>query len=108
MFSLLNTINLPAKITLKKIFYLCIYVIQILIRQINFNRYFPNKKKLKSFLTTFHSYNNILIFEYQLCMYNVQYGFLYLILTRPKLTVQFFRLFHRKKPPQYHYLAIYV
>jgi hypothetical protein len=55
MFSLLNTINLLAKITLQKIFYLCVYVIQLLIRQINFNIYFPNKKKLKFFYSTFHT-----------------------------------------------------
>ncbi len=49
MFSLLNTINLLARITLQKIFYLCIYVIQIWIRQINFKYIFLTRKSWNLF-----------------------------------------------------------
>jgi hypothetical protein len=41
--------------------------------------YFPNYENLKSFLETLTPYNQILIFEEQLC--KLSNGFLYLILT---------------------------
>ncbi len=44
-------------------------MIQISIREMNFKFiYFPNYEKLKCFVVTFTSYNQILIFEEQLCM----------------------------------------
>ncbi len=43
--------------------------IQIYIRQINFQCiFFPTHDKLKSFVETFPPYNQILMFEEQLCM----------------------------------------
>jgi hypothetical protein len=62
---------------------------KISIRQMNFQYMNPNYEKLKSFVETFTPYNPILwwvFFEEQLCMSFVQFGFLYLMLTRPKLT----------------------
>ncbi len=54
-----------------------------IIDRLIFSKYFPNYKKLKSFVETL-LLNHILIFHKQLCMSN--YVFLYLILTRPKCT----------------------
>jgi len=38
-----------------------------------FSIYFPNFEKLKSFVDTFTPYNQILIFEEQLCMTNMDF-----------------------------------
>jgi hypothetical protein len=48
--------------------------------------YFPNCEKLKYFVETFTPFNQILIYGEQV-PYVYSNGFLYLILTRPKLTV---------------------
>jgi hypothetical protein len=49
------------------------HVIQISIRQMNFLIYFTNYEKLKSFVETFTTYNQILIFEQQLCTSNIDF-----------------------------------
>jgi hypothetical protein len=47
------------------------HVIQILIKQINI--YVPNYEKLNTFVETFTPYNQILIFEEQLCMADMDF-----------------------------------
>ncbi len=53
------------------------HVIQISIRQISSKiyMYLPNHQKLKSFVKTFTPYNQMLIFEEQLCMSNIDFIF---------------------------------
>ncbi len=49
------------------------HVIQFSIRQMNFLYRFPNHVKFNSFVETFTSYNEIIIFEVKLCMANIDF-----------------------------------
>ncbi len=61
------------------------HIIQIPVRQMNFSIYFPNNEKLKSFVEHFL---HIIKYFFRGTVIYVQYGFLFLKITMPKLSVK--------------------